>query len=183
MQAPGGAIALQFALQFPGLIDKLILVDIAGLGKELTFLLRLASIIVLGDLLSRRPSHGSLAYGLKLTVKDPALITEEWIELAYQMAAQPGAQQAWLKTLRGMCNLLGQHPCFVNPIVNGLTSLRCPTLVMWGQHDRIVPVTHAQVAATGIMNARLRIFEQCGHNPMLEQTSAFNQALLEFLRS
>ena len=42
---------------------------------------------------------------------------------------------------------------------------------------QIVPVAQAQVTAKGIPNARLRIFERCGHN----LTQEFNLALLEFL--
>jgi len=177
----GGAIALQFALQFPDLLDGLVLVDSAGLGKELPFLLRLTSIPRLGELLWRRPSRRALALGQRMQVADPAVITDEWLDFVYQLAAQPDLRLALLKTLRGMCNLFGQRSDFVTPIVTGLASIRCPTLVMWGQHDRIIPVTHAQVAVKGIPNTRLQVFAHCGHCPMLEQPHAFNQAMQEFL--
>ena len=177
----GGAVLLHFALQFPDVVDRLILVDSAGLGKAFPFLLRLSSAPMLGDILSNRPTRATMTLGQRLQVVNPAFLTKEWLDIVYRMAIRPGQARSLLRTLRGMCNVFGQHQRFVEPIISGLRSIQHPTQIIWGRQDHIVPATHAQVAAQGIPHARLHIFEQCGHRPMLEQTQSFNKTVLEFL--
>jgi 4,5:9,10-diseco-3-hydroxy-5,9,17-trioxoandrosta-1(10),2-diene-4-oate hydrolase len=178
----GGAIAAQFTLQFPKMVEKLILVNSAGLGKEAAFALRLLSLPLIGEMLSR-PSRSGTEQSLQLYVHDQASITEEEIDLSYQMAAQPGRQQALLETVRGVGNLSGQKKSFYEPLCSELKTIRQPTLVIWGRQDQIVPVIHAEVAAQSIPDVRVEIFDNCGHVPMLEQSQAFTRALLEFLQN
>jgi pimeloyl-ACP methyl ester carboxylesterase len=56
-----------------------------------------------------------------------------------------------------------------------------PTLVVWGKQDRVFPVTHAHIAAQGIPDARLHIFERCGHWAQLEYFNEFNDLVAEFM--
>jgi len=58
-----------------------------------------------------------------------------------------------------------------------LTSITCPTLVVHGQQDVIVPVAAGQYSAQQIPHAELQIFEDCGHAPFLTHHVAFNQLL------
>jgi len=99
----------------------------------------------------------------------------------FVMASLPGAQKAFLKTIRANGNLFGQGKNLYDPNVQGLPSIKKPVLVIWGRQDQIVPVAHAQVAAQNIPDVRVHIFESCGHAPKLEHTQAFNQLLVEFL--
>ncbi|PYQ49254.1 MAG: alpha/beta hydrolase [Acidobacteria bacterium] len=65
------------------------------------------------------------------------------------------------------------------PLLQGLTM---PVLLLWGAHDPLVPVSYAKQMNAIIPNSRLRIIPRAGHIPMWENPSAFNAALLEFLR-
>ena len=178
----GGGIALQLTLQFPEAVDKLVLVSSAGLGKEATLVLRITAVPVLGEILTR-PSLNGTRRLLKEFVKDPAFLTDDFVDLSYRMAALPGAQQAVLKTLRSAGNLFGPYADTYRPIVDNLGSIKSPVLIIWGRQDRVLPVAHGQAAATGLPNARLKILEDCGHLPMLEQTEKFNESILDFLSS
>ena len=178
----GGGIALQLTLQFPEAVDKLVLVCSAGLGKEVTLVLRIASVPLLGEILTR-PSLNGTRRLLKEFVKDPAFLTDDFIDLSYRMAALPGAQQAVLKTLRSAGNLFGQYDDTYRPIVDNLGSIESPVLIIWGRQDRVLPVAHGQAAVTRLPNASLEILEDCGHLPMLEQTQRFNESILDFLSS
>jgi 4,5:9,10-diseco-3-hydroxy-5,9,17-trioxoandrosta-1(10),2-diene-4-oate hydrolase len=62
-----------------------------------------------------------------------------------------------------------------------LPSITAPVLVVWGRQDPTIPAAHAEVAAKGLPNVRVQIFDKCGHVPMLEKADAFNALLLEFL--
>ena len=65
----------------------------------------------------------------------------------------------------------------------GLSSIRCPTLVLVGDGDVLTPPEHAQEIAAGIKGARLVIVPACGHLSTLERPEAVTEALLELLKS
>ena len=176
----GGAISLQFALQFPDKLEKLVVEDGAALGKGIATFFRLFSIPLIGELMSR-PSRWGTAWLLKQLVYDPAVITDEMVELYYQLASLPRAQKSFLSTLRVGVNFFGQRPQFVSSIADNLGKITCPTLIIWGQQDRIIPVEHAQVAKNGIPNAELHILDPCGHGPHFERPDEYNKLLMEFL--
>ena len=141
----GGAVAIRFAVQFPGKLDKLVLVSSAGLGRELGFTLRLATLPFVGELLTL-PSLKGTALSMKHSVYDSSLITEELVESSYRLADLPGAQKYFLSTLRELASFRGQYADNILPILNNLGTITAPTLIIWGQQDRILPVNHAYVA-------------------------------------
>lgn len=176
----GGAVILRFAIQFLDKVDKLVLVNSAGLGRELAFILRFVTLPLIGELLTR-PSRKGMALSLKQSVCDSNLITEELVESSYNLAILPKAQKYFLSTLRGCADFRGQHTENILSIVNNLATITAPTLIIWGRQDRILPVAHAYVAKERIPNAELRILDPCGHLPQLECSEDFNALVLEFL--
>ena len=173
----GGGVALTFTLKFPDLVDRLILVGSAGLGKEINLLLRLTTIPGLGKLLGS-PTRSGLKMLCKQSVYDPQLITEELVEEFYKMATLPGAAAATLNLGRSIFSIWGQ---FCQPITDNLTKIKAQTLIIWGKQDPMVPVSHAYNAAQAIPNSRLEIFDQCGHWSSIEYSTKFNRLILEFL--
>lgn len=178
----GGGVTLQFAIEFPDKVQKLVLVASAGLGKELYLPFRLCTLPLIGERLAR-PSRKGIAQLLNDAVYDPALVTDEWVELGYQLAALPGAQQGILSALRTSCNLGGMRGDAIRSIVDNLADITAPTLILWGEQDRFLPVAHARVAEKNIPNARLHIFDACGHILQMEHPEVFNALVLEFLAS
>ena len=175
----GGGVALQFALNFPRKVEKLVLVNSFGLGKEITLTLRLATLPFVGRLFS--PSRSGTALALKQSVYDATLITNEWVELYYQIATLPGVWSALLAIINTNINLFGVRPEVYNAIVDRLATITAPTLVFWGQQDPILPVAHAAVATKELPSARLHIFDPCGHWSQVEHSEEFNTFVLEFL--
>jgi pimeloyl-ACP methyl ester carboxylesterase len=176
----GGGLVLQFALDYPAKVEKLVLVDNAGIGRDVISDFKVCSIPVLGELLTR-PSLKGTARLWKEIVCDPVIITPELVNLTYGIISQPGAKKALLAELRSGINLGGQRANLVNSVLNRLSALTAPTLVVWGKKDRIIPVAHAQIAVNKVPGARLEIFERCGHMPQLEQPEKFNKLVLDFL--
>ena len=64
-----------------------------------------------------------------------------------------------------------------------LTEVSVPTLIVWGDRDRVIPVKHAAIAAETIPGAWLEVFEGIGHVPQVEATAPFARAVDEFARS
>src|SRR6202035_712966 len=62
-----------------------------------------------------------------------------------------------------------------------LPEIACPTLIVWGERDRLITVRDAGIFEELIPNSRKVIFEDTGHMAMLERPEAFNALLGEFL--
>lgn len=179
-QSLGGGIALQYTLQFPDKVDKLVLLDSAGFGKEVIFTLKLISLPVIGELMTR-PSRLEVSLFFKLAVRNPALITEDFVETYYEFFSQPGAQRFLLNLVRSIVNIRGGRKDVLAPIMTNLHRITAPTLIVWGKQDRVLPFKHAHFAMNRLSDARLRIFDPCGHIPNLECPEEFNKLVLEFL--
>jgi len=67
------------------------------------------------------------------------------------------------------------------PIRDRLGEIACPTLIVWGAEDRLVPVRDADEFARLIPNARKVVWPETGHVAMLERPAAFNRLLAAFL--
>jgi pimeloyl-ACP methyl ester carboxylesterase len=67
------------------------------------------------------------------------------------------------------------------PVSERLPEIACPTLIVWGDEDKVIPVGDASVFEDLIPNSRKVIFEGTGHMAMLERPAAFNELLEEFV--
>jgi 4,5:9,10-diseco-3-hydroxy-5,9,17-trioxoandrosta-1(10),2-diene-4-oate hydrolase len=179
-ESMGGIIALRLALDVPHQVEKLVLAGSGGLGNGVSIFLRLMSLPVLGELLSR-PSRSGTAQFLRLLFENEDLIAEEWIEEDYEMASLPGAQRAMLSTLRSMVTIWGGRGDVHGPLCERLGEIEVPTLIIWGAQDRILPVEQAHRAARDLPDARLHVLDPCGHVPNIERAEAFNALVTDFL--
>ena len=66
-------------------------------------------------------------------------------------------------------------------LVNRLSELLMPTLLVWGDKDPIVPVRHAYLAAERIPNCQVRIFQDSGHSVYRQRIREFSDVLVRFL--
>ncbi len=66
---------------------------------------------------------------------------------------------------------------------NRLKDIPAPTLVVWGENDRILDVSGAAVLNRGIRNSRTLIIKECGHTPMLEKPGETAAGYMDFLKS
>jgi 4,5:9,10-diseco-3-hydroxy-5,9,17-trioxoandrosta-1(10),2-diene-4-oate hydrolase len=65
--------------------------------------------------------------------------------------------------------------------MNNLPKITQPVLIIWGDKDRVLPLSHGYLAKEKLPNARLKIMEGCGHIPFFERSDEFNRLVLEFL--
>lgn len=73
------------------------------------------------------------------------------------------------------------HAAIRHDMREQLGEIEIPTMVLWGQSDRVIPVSAALSYHRRIPNSRLEIFERTGHVPQLERPLRFNAVLDEFL--
>jgi pimeloyl-ACP methyl ester carboxylesterase len=179
-ESMGGGLALQFTLLYPEMVNRLVLADSGGLGKEAPLHLRIMSIPILGEIVSH-PSREGLKTVLSNIFYDQELINDERIEEGYQMASLPGAQRAQLHILRAMINVFGAKPDIYQFITDHLGKIEIPTLILWGAQDQVLPIAHAHFAMSKLPNAQLHIFDPCGHVPNIECAHEFNTVVADFL--
>lgn len=175
----GGLLALATALRFPERTQALVLVDAAGLGRELAWPLRLAALPGIGGFLDTLDVLAGGRFGVRIFHNakriDPALRQE-----VLRLRQLPATRRVALRALRRGVTLLGLQPSLLL-LQRSPLSLRIPTLVVWGEKDRIIPVEHARRTASQAPHIRVHILSDCGHWPQMEQAEAFNHLVISFL--
>jgi pimeloyl-ACP methyl ester carboxylesterase len=181
-QSLGGGIAMQFAYQHPERCERLVLVNSGGLGPEVSWILRALTLpgveYVMPVLFPSFVRDAGDAVRRKLGafgVRAPH-VEEEW--RGYASLTDPETRQAFVKTLRAVIDLGGQSVSAHDRLY--LAEL-LPTLIVWGEKDKIIPVSHAYEAHEAMPGSELVVFERSGHFPHVEEPQRFAEALLEFL--
>ncbi len=173
----GGGIAMQMMLQYPERVRKLALLSTGGLGREVRLLLRVATLpgvsLALASL--TQPFWLRLLERLRFASLTQLLARENmrvWTRLA-----QADNRWVFMRMLRSVCNITWQTVS----ALDRLPLLEQPVLLIWGERDRTVPVSHAQRAATLLPNCQLEILPNCAHYPAIEQPHIVAPLLEQFL--
>jgi pyruvate dehydrogenase E2 component (dihydrolipoyllysine-residue acetyltransferase) len=164
----GGAIALVFASRYPERVERLVLVDSAGLGSEIN-----GEVL---DLIRAEPTVEGIRTELTHFFAHQGLVQQALVEQLYQQRLQPGAREALLATTEAAFGGNHQHI----DLREALAALQNKALVVWGNEDEVIPVAHAQQASR-TLESRVDVFEACGHCPHIERAEAFNQLATSFL--
>jgi triacylglycerol lipase len=167
----GGWISAAFTLAHPDKVEKLVLVDAAGLSpkrwngpemrREEMALLNPATIEDTKKL-------------LVMILANKAMVNEQMAEQMLIQRMQKGDGNTINRLTESI--LLGQ-----DWLDGKLGAIRTPTLVVWGREDLLTPLGIGKAFAADIKGAELVVFENCGHVPQMEVAPKFNEALLRFL--
>jgi pimeloyl-ACP methyl ester carboxylesterase len=164
----GGAIVLDFATRYPGRVERLVLVDSAGMGSEID-----GEVL---DLIRDEPTVEGIRTELIHFFAHQGLVQQALVEQLYQQRSQPAAREALLATTEA--NFGGNHQHI--DLRENLSALADKALVVWGNDDNVIPVAHAQQARL-TPGSKIEIFEDCGHCPHIERADGFNQLVVSFL--
>jgi len=177
----GGLISLNVAISFPNKVDKLVPVDSAGLGTEVSFLYRLCALPVVGDIIMKPTIKTFLRHGIKRAFYNPDLVTEEMIDKDYELMKMPETKRAMLNLIRSNVDFRGLYRDVV--ITDRLHLIKSPALFIHGEQDSVIPLANVRNACDLIPDARLEVIAECGHCPHLEKAPQFNEAVIAFLES
>lgn len=178
----GGGISLGFTLESPQRVDRLVLVDSYGLGKEIPWPV-ISYVLVWFPLLNEMVwmiegwSRRMARWSLRNIVYNPQAVTDDLVDEVYQLMKMPAAGRAFRSWQRSEIGCRGLRTNFVDR----LHEITVPTLILHGAEDRLVPVSWAQRAHTLIRGSELYVFAECGHWPPREKADEFNRAIPEFL--
>jgi pimeloyl-ACP methyl ester carboxylesterase len=179
----GGGIALQLSYQHPEVCERMVLVSSGGLGSEVNAALRLLAvpgaelvIPLIAPSFVRRRGDALLAWMRDRGIRSPR-IHEVW--QAYSSLADPDTRRAFVRELRSVVEYRGQ---FVSAS-DRLHLAAHPTLIVWGDRDTMIPVSHARAAHAAIRGSHLEIFEGAGHFPHAEYPERFAEVVTAFIDS
>ena len=160
----GGWIALDFARQHPEMVEKLVLVDAAGLSFESappTVNLNPASLDDTKKVLS-------------VVFYNQAMVTDLAAAVVFARHLKDNDGYTIRRVIDGFTSS--------NQLEDTkLSSVHVPTLVVWGADDALLPLSMGERFHVGISGSKLIAIKECGHIPELEKPEDFNRALLDFL--
>src|SRR5664280_2920047 len=181
----GGGISMQFTWLFRERVERLVLVDSGGLGRDLSVLLRAPTLpgveLVLPVLSAPWLARGGGALGRQLQrvgLRSGPDLEEIW--RGYLGLGTVEARRAFLATLRTVVDPGGQT---VSALEKLPSMADIPTLLVWGGRDRLIPLQHGIDAHEAIPGSRLEIFEKAGHFPHLDEPRRFAALLVDFVNS
>ena len=164
----GGAISIRLALNYPDLVERLVLMAPGGLETRETYMAMEGIRTMLRVIFKEGVTRQTLREVFKLQLHDESLITDEIIEERFQIAeTQP---QDTISRIR------------VDNQESVLSQIHCPVLCFWGVQDKFCPVDGASKIASGCRNARTILISECGHWVMLEYRKLFNELTLKFAK-
>jgi pimeloyl-ACP methyl ester carboxylesterase len=177
----GGGIAMQYAYQFPERTERLVLVSSGGLGREVHGLLRAAALpgadFVLPAITSR-PLVG-LGRGIGGLLDRVGLAPGGDIGVlarGFASLDNAGSRQAFLHTVRAVIEPGGQR---VNAGDRLALAARLPTLIVWGERDTIIPLSHGADAHAAMPGSRFEVLPG-GHMPHNDDPARFAELLTGF---
>ncbi|HEY8303154.1 MAG TPA: alpha/beta fold hydrolase [Solirubrobacteraceae bacterium] len=178
----GGFVSAELAIAFPQRVERLVLVSAAGIStyrhrdveRIEPYLRRLAPMVAAytgwtaarSDWMSRRRGLRNLTLGM--VTRHPSRLPAPLAAEQLRGAGKPGFMQA----LRANIDY---------PVRERLPEIACPTLIVWGDKDKVISVRDASVFEELIPDSRKAIFEDTGHMAMLERPTAFNRLLADFI--
>ncbi|HEV2075728.1 MAG TPA: alpha/beta fold hydrolase [Thermoleophilaceae bacterium] len=181
----GGGVVMQLAYQFPERCERMVLVSSGGLGREVNLLLRAATLpgseLVLPLLTATRVLDAGRGAARALGRIGLRAGTDlEEMARGHASLADAGARQAFIHTLRGIVEPRGQR---VRANDRLYLAAEMPSLIVWGERDRIIPVAHGRAAQREMPGSRLETFPEAGHYPHLDDPDRFVGALVGFIES
>ena len=183
-QSLGGGVAMQFVYQHPDYCERLVLISSGGLGPDVGWTLRLLSAPGAEFILPAIAPRPVLTVGNKLRswISATGIQSPRGAEIwrAYSSLSDGETRQAFLRTLRSVVDPRGQAVSALNRL--HLTA-DLPTMVIWGDQDRIIPVEHGYALHEARPGSRLEVLEGVGHFPHVERPSEVVDLIDDFINS
>lgn len=170
----GGGIALKLSLeewQHGPSIRGLILIDAAGYAQPLPGYMQLlagwpGAILTRGPVTRLAMKSGVLVAIIRRVFErifyDRQKITAELVEAATEILTLDGSPRVCRWAARNMI------PPDIKSLRQRFSEITCPTLIIWGREDRIIPALFALLFEADIPQSKLHVFDDCGHTPQLE---------------
>lgn len=167
----GGAVALGLALDYPDMVDRLILMAPGGLSElpeyqQMPGMQKVFKVFGSGEPVTPAVMKDLFATGL---MHNPEYATDELVAERMQI----------MEIMNGHVMATMQVPV----LVDRLQEIKCPSLGFWGMNEQMMPENGILAMAKNMQQLRLILVTECGHWVMVEHEDMFNRACLDFLQN
>jgi 4,5:9,10-diseco-3-hydroxy-5,9,17-trioxoandrosta-1(10),2-diene-4-oate hydrolase len=167
----GGAVALGLTLEYPQLVEKLVLMAPGGLSElheyqQMPGMQKMFKVFGSGEPVTPDVMKDLFASGL---MHDPRFATDELVAERMQI----------MQIMNGHVMATMQVPV----LTSRLPELECPVLGFWGLEEKMMPENGIMALARNVRHLRLILVSECGHWVMVEHQDMFNRACLDFLQN
>ncbi len=160
----GAWLGVELAIHRPERVERLVLTAAAGLHVDGAPMAEL----FIDDLQQMR----------ELVFYDPSIPA---VQLAVPVSLDDERILNWIRAREATARI-GWNPYLHNPrLPQHLHRVQCPTLVLWGREDKLIPLAHGAYYAQHIPGAELKVLDECGHMLPFEKPDEFVAAVEEFL--
>lgn len=170
----GGAIAMRMAIERPERIDRLALVCSAGIRWQLPRVLTslpMPLLVTLSRALFSRPLMKRI---LRTVGYWKPVVDEVYMDTYMRALQSPGFAYAAMKTAEEFSGSLSR-------LHEEISTIQQRSLLIWGRHDRILPVRVGEILHQMLPESKLVVMEDVGHCPNEENAEEFNQLVLDFM--
>jgi len=169
----GGGIAWYYTVAHPTKVRKLFLIDAAGFPNHnlnTTLGFKLASIPVLNNLIKYITPKSVIRKSLEDVYGDTSLVTQELVDRYHDMSIRKGNRNALISLFNNRKKLDYKK----------LSTITCPTLIIWGDKDPLIPVANAYLFEKLIKGSKLIVLQDVGHVPNEEVPKIVAELILSF---
>lgn len=166
----GGALALRLTTRHPDQVRRLVLMGSVGVPFSLTE--------GLDEVWGYEPSVQAMRRVMDFFAYNRELLTDELAATRYEASVQPGFHESYAAMFPA------PRQRWVEAMVTDETAIRdiqCPTLIIHGREDQVIPPDTSRQLFELIPNAQLHMFGRCGHWTQIEHAAAFNTLVTSFL--
>ncbi|HBA90161.1 MAG TPA: alpha/beta hydrolase [Geobacter sp.] len=177
----GGAVVLVAAIEamFVGkeeLLASMVIIGGPGYTQRLPLIAEIFRRPIAGALfIALYAPDAWIKVGLRMAYYDHRLVDREHIDRYAPCYRSRDVKRALVETCRSLV------PVDQEEIVARYKDLRLPVLLLWGRHDAIVPLSQGTRLEAAIPGARLKVIEECGHNPQEEKPEVTFAIIEKFL--
>jgi 4,5:9,10-diseco-3-hydroxy-5,9,17-trioxoandrosta-1(10),2-diene-4-oate hydrolase len=164
----GGVVALEYALTYPQMTKKLILMAPGGMDDPIYYAGYQVGLAHMFKWVADRPAdESSFRTMLSLLVHNPGEVTDEAVKERFPIALEQPTE-VWTRMKTGS-------------YAERLGELTCPILAFWGARDRFIPVAQSLILLQRAKDVKLVISNKAGHWFMIEERADFNRECIDFL--
>jgi pimeloyl-ACP methyl ester carboxylesterase len=173
----GGGTSIYLSVNHPELVDRVVLVGAVGVPRRLPLRGRLFMLPRIPELLMGLGTDAIRRKNLlDYWIHDPETLTDEVYERMSRYQKIEGTTRASLDILRrNFFHTLDEE-------IHALSGLDIPVLIVWGRHDRSVPLESGQTMHRNINASRLEVLDGAAHLVNFDQAERFNRIVIDFLR-
>jgi pimeloyl-ACP methyl ester carboxylesterase/rhodanese-related sulfurtransferase len=172
----GGAVALRYAATSPEGMERLILVDVAGILNRVSIVKHLLQFQE-ADTGGREPVE-TVNQSLRRMLD--ALDRESVNRSLRDILADPALR---VTLLGGDSRKIASLALILDDFSDIFDRVRVPVLILWGGHDDVAPLRTGKVLEAHLPLARLELIPNAGHSPMIEAPEQFNSVVMQELAS